>query len=245
MLNRKGQGLTEYGIILLLILGVGMGVWFSSGIEDQDRSMLSTIHTKLQSIIDGVSNKVAQTFDLEDKLTQSNRGKPSYKTSLSFSMNGVKYDILYRYETSGGIKRKVYTIIRASGVNVNNNYSGTDGLMTSPDLTYTEIKNSSIKATYDDIAGRDYSSAGYTVDSAGNKTTYFNLEGNTYQITQNASDYTKTMLSTFTGDTNASITAVVNGVSTTTTVAQLANNRTKLIQGEITDSTVTNLKKYY
>lgn len=244
MLNRKGQGLTEYGIILLLILGVGIGIWSSSGIENQDSSMLSTIHTKLQSIIDGVSNKVAQTFDLEDKLTQSNRGKPSYKTSLSFSMNGVKYDILYRYETSNNKKRKVYTIIRASGGN--NNYSGTDGLMTSPDLTYTKgaISDASVQATYDNIGSRDYGSAGYTVDNAGNITTYFNLDGTTYQITQNASDYTKTMLSTFTGDTNASITAVVNGESQTTTVAQLADDRTKLIQGEITDSTVTNLKKY-
>ena len=242
MLNRKGQGLTEYGIILLLILGVGLGIWSSLGIEDQDKSMFSTIYTKLQSIIDNVSTKAAQTFDLEDEQKQPNRGKPSYKTSLSFSMNGIKYDILYRLEKSGGVTRKVYTIIRDSGAN--NNYSGTDGLMTSPDLTYTKISNTSIKAAYDVIAGRDYSSVGYTVDSADNKTTYFNLEGTTYQITQNASDYTKTMLSTFTGDTNAPITAVVNGVSTTTTVAQLANDRTKLIQGEITDSTVMNLKKY-
>lgn len=250
-MNQKGQGLTEYGIILLLVLLIGTGVWFNSGLGDQDKSIFSTIYTKLQSIIDDVTDQVAKTFDLKDPQKQANRGSTSYKTALSFTFNGVKYDILWRYEGLSGGKpgadtRKVYSIVRDS--DANKNYTGTDGLMTSPDLNDKpeKIKNATLIAEYANINGRDYSSEGYTNDSDGSKTTYFNLDGATYQIKDygTGSDYDSTMLSTYTGNVNAPITAVVNGAETTTTVAALAASRTALINGQITDSTVTGLKKY-
>ena len=50
LLNRKGQGLTEYGIILLLIVFIGGAVWSQFSIKDNLSTIYSTITTDLHSI---------------------------------------------------------------------------------------------------------------------------------------------------------------------------------------------------
>lgn len=49
-LGEKGQGLTEYAIILLLVVIIGMIVWFNFGIKDQISTIYSKIGTDLKSI---------------------------------------------------------------------------------------------------------------------------------------------------------------------------------------------------
>lgn len=49
-LGKKGQGLTEYAIILLLVVAIGVAVWTDFNIKTQITEMYSTIHADLTSI---------------------------------------------------------------------------------------------------------------------------------------------------------------------------------------------------
>ena len=50
MLNRKGQGLTEYALILLLVVMIGCLVWFHADIKEQISTIYAAIETDLKSI---------------------------------------------------------------------------------------------------------------------------------------------------------------------------------------------------
>lgn len=49
-LGEKGQGLTEYAIILLLVVLIGIMIWFSFGIKGSLTSIYSKIGSNLSSI---------------------------------------------------------------------------------------------------------------------------------------------------------------------------------------------------
>lgn len=51
-LGEKGQGLTEYAIILLLVVLIGVMVWFGFNI----RGSLSTIYSKIGTNISSIAN---------------------------------------------------------------------------------------------------------------------------------------------------------------------------------------------
>ena len=51
-MGEKGQGLTEYAIILLLVVLIGMLVWFTFDIRGQ----LSTIYGKISSDLSSIAN---------------------------------------------------------------------------------------------------------------------------------------------------------------------------------------------
>lgn len=66
LLNRKGQGLTEYGIILLLVLLIGMGVFYSFSIKGQVSALYNQAEYKLSEISGNVVldlNNPSQTLD--------------------------------------------------------------------------------------------------------------------------------------------------------------------------------------
>lgn len=108
MLNRKGQGLTEYGIILLFVALIGTGIWFSGGFGNDEQGMYSTISIKLKSIIDGDS---VENYDTDEKGRMAgNAGYLSF-TSLSVKRNDGK---TYRmgWKTING--HRVYTVYRGT-----------------------------------------------------------------------------------------------------------------------------------
>lgn len=49
-LGKKGQGLTEYAIVLLLVVLVGAVIWGTSGIKESLDTMYTNINTTLSSI---------------------------------------------------------------------------------------------------------------------------------------------------------------------------------------------------
>lgn len=52
-LGKKGQGLTEYAIILLLVVLIGVTIYNTSSLKDTITSIYSTINTDLGSIKSG------------------------------------------------------------------------------------------------------------------------------------------------------------------------------------------------
>lgn len=56
-LGEKGQGLTEYAIILLLVVLIGMLIWFTFDIRGQ----LSTLYGKISSDLSSIANSAANT----------------------------------------------------------------------------------------------------------------------------------------------------------------------------------------
>jgi hypothetical protein len=240
MLNRKGQGLTEYGIILLLVVLLGSVVWFGSDINAKDQSMYSSISQKLQSIIDDVSNKVAKTFDTNNVVHQKTRATPSYATTLTkISIGGKLYDVLWRYENmkkvngnfvlDPDITTKVYYLALHDASADYQVYSGTNGLMTNA-FAAGKFSNKDGSATE---GTKDYSSyGGYVSGSDDNgtyKATYFNLNNTTYEIKDYGANggYANTILSEYTGNTSATVTNAATGKSDT--IANMAATRTDFI----------------
>lgn len=233
MLNRKGQGLTEYGIILLLVVLLGSVVWFGSDINERDQSMYSSISQKLQSIIDDVSNKVAKTFDTNDVVYQKTRASSSYATTLTqISIGGKLYDVLWRYENMKKVNgnfvldpdntTKVYYLALHDASADYQVYSGTNGLMTN--AYAVNVKNGDGSSSY-------ASYGGYVAGSDSNgayKATYFNLNNTTYEIKDyGAGGYANTILSEYTGSTSATVTNAVTGK--TDTISNMASTRTDFI----------------
>lgn len=97
ILNRKGQGLTEYSIILLLVVLIGSGVWFGFGMRDSETSMYSTIAAKLKSIAGGTENYDTDETKLIDKTLV-------HFTSLTLA--NASHDRVMWYEDSKG--QRVY-----------------------------------------------------------------------------------------------------------------------------------------
>lgn len=56
-MGEKGQGLTEYAIILLLVVLIGMLVWFTFDIRGQ----LSTIYGKISSDLSSIANSASNS----------------------------------------------------------------------------------------------------------------------------------------------------------------------------------------
>lgn len=56
-LGEKGQGLTEYAIILLLVVLIGVMIWFTLDIKGS----LSTIYSKIGSDLSSISNSAANS----------------------------------------------------------------------------------------------------------------------------------------------------------------------------------------
>ena len=54
-MGEKGQGLTEYAIILLLVVLIGSMVWFTFDI----RGSLSTIYSKISSDLSSIAHSAA------------------------------------------------------------------------------------------------------------------------------------------------------------------------------------------
>ena len=77
--NQKGQGLTEYGIILLFIMLVGVLAW-SVPLRGNLNTMYSSIYTKLQSIMGTDTSQ-----DVEEVYTQIIDGQTVHFTSLTYN----------------------------------------------------------------------------------------------------------------------------------------------------------------
>ena len=54
-MGEKGQGLTEYAIILLLVVLIGVLIWFTFDIRGQ----LSTIYSQIGSDLKSIANSAA------------------------------------------------------------------------------------------------------------------------------------------------------------------------------------------
>ena len=183
-MNRKGQGLTEYGIILLLILGVGIGIYFGDGFNDSVNSMYNTIEEKLDGII-------SSTFDT---------GTVSKKHGVwDYNHRGVAYDkdnqgkyYLFHQTSVSYVDSKtnkateVWWFINGAGYKeykVGENNDGRNGM-----LQY-------IPKT---VNGYSYRSDGVAITDTA--TTYFKAsDGNIYQITYYADAPTETTLTRYSG----------------------------------------------
>lgn len=66
MLNRKGQGLTEYGIILLLIVLMGSLIWFHNDVKGQLSTMYAAIGSNLKSVANG---EATENYDTDETMT--------------------------------------------------------------------------------------------------------------------------------------------------------------------------------
>lgn len=191
MLNQRGQGLSEYGIILLLILGVGMGVWFHGNARDSLEAMYSTIGTDLKSIISGTS---AYEDDIETytvyKRANGNKVGPFtfHKTSLSYAgkgyngskdpNNGLSDDqTIWWFINHAGYKE--YKVGKA-------NIYGTGMLQEVPYAVNNKTTD-----------GR-----GYKITDEKTYTYFQATDGNTYQITYYKDNPTGTTLTLYTGDTS-------------------------------------------
>lgn len=95
-LNRKGQGLTEYGIILLLLVIIGLGVYSTNtGIKQNISSMYENTAANLEDIIGYDTGK-----NISSKLTKDGTIIILHETKLSYKGNTI-----YWYTTSAGIKQ--------------------------------------------------------------------------------------------------------------------------------------------
>lgn len=202
--NKKGQGLTEYGIILLLILGVGLGVYYGFNIKAQVGDMYSTVSSDLRSIIDDIT---PYSDDVETYIMKQHKNKNKvgpftfHKTSLSAA------DLFYDGTTDSinngqANDNSIWWFINSSGykeykVGKSNAY-GTGMLQEVP---YT-VKGVNKTNAY-----------GFNLTGNDTATTYFKAtDGNTYQITYYANNPTGTTLTQYTGDTKG-ITYVTNAYS--------------------------------
>jgi Flp pilus assembly pilin Flp len=96
MLNRKGQGLTEYGIILLLVVLVGTGIWFSGVFGNDVQGMYSTIGSKLNSIA-GDDSGIYDTGEI-GKLKD---GTVFHVTSLSHVAYSKTVEVAWYLDSAG------------------------------------------------------------------------------------------------------------------------------------------------
>lgn len=192
MLNRKGQGLTEYGIILLLILGIGTAVWFHWNIKDSLGTIYSTIGLDVKSIAGEASGYVddLETFSFSKKYDGSNIGRTIvfHKTSLSFAGQG--YDGSKDQNNDNADDQSIWWFINHAG--------------------YKEYKVG--KANIYDVGMLQevpFSVNGKKTDGKGYKNmddatyTYFKAtDGNTYQVTYYKANPTGTTITQYTGDTS-------------------------------------------
>ena len=202
-LDRKGQGLTEYGIILLLILCVGLGIWFGWDIKSKVNNLYSAVSTDLESIIDDVAdayNDSVETYILKTDKFGHNIGSFTYhKTSVSAA--DLSYDGSKDSQNNGDANdHSVWWFINGSGYKEYKvgkaNYYGVGMLQEVP--MYVNEKKSNGDG-YADMAAETY--------------TYFKgSDGNTYQITYYTDNPTGTTLTKYTGDTSK-ITYVSNSYS--------------------------------
>lgn len=195
--NKKGQGLTEYGIILLLVLGVGLSVYFGTGIKAQVGDMYSTVSSDLRSIIDDVTpySDDLETYIMTKDTHGSVGSRTFHKTSLSAA--DLFYDGTKDTINSGKAKdNSIWWFINSSGykeykVGKANDY-GTGMLQEVP---------------------KKGDNKGYSLTGNQTATTYFKAtDGNTYQITYYANNPKGTTLTQYTGDTSG-ITYITNSYS--------------------------------
>lgn len=117
-INNKGQGLTEYGIILLLVLLVGCGVWFNYDVKGNISTMYSAISMNLKSIAD---NETTENYDTG--VTKKIGTTTLHKTSLSIFGTPIYWYI----PESGfrkGIKQYTYTNLDPNDMTVNKASAG-------------------------------------------------------------------------------------------------------------------------
>ena len=183
-LNPKGQGLTEYGIILLLILGVGMGVYFGSGYKGDLKNMYETIAEDLNEII-------GDTYDTGETSKKYGVWEWGHRGIAYDSDSQGKYYLFHKTSVSYKDDKKigeVWWFINGAGYKeykVDENNDGSSGM-----LQYIPTQ----------VNGYDYRLAdGVAITDT--STTYFKgTDGNIYQITYYADNPTGTTMTQYTGD---------------------------------------------
>jgi uncharacterized protein (UPF0333 family) len=98
-MNKKGQGLTEYGIMLLLIVLIGTGVWFGFDMRSSEGAMYSTIASKLKSIAGTEGDSAVKDTGVTIQMHQSGNWSNMLIGHLTdVVINGAT---LYWYELNG------------------------------------------------------------------------------------------------------------------------------------------------
>ena len=97
MMNKRGQGLTEYGIILLLVLMIGCVVWFHYDVRSQLGTIYSTISSDLKSI---AGDDQSQEENYDTGKTDTIGTTLLHETSLS-----LKGKTIWWYVTPKGVKQ--------------------------------------------------------------------------------------------------------------------------------------------
>ena len=116
--RQKGQGLTEYGVILLLICTVGVMIYTGFNIKGSIKALYSTVNNNLVSVTDSLGYDTGNTITL---MTKDKNGKYTipvqlHETKLSFEGKTINW------YTSGDntIKRYVYSSDKDGILNQNN-----------------------------------------------------------------------------------------------------------------------------
>lgn len=194
-LNHKGQGLTEYGIILLLILGVGMGVYFGSGYKGDLGEMYDNVYVQLNRIVNGGYD----TGDEPYVQTYGKNGSKVFKGPYKFHKTVLNYDgagydgTKDKYNKGQTNDTSIWWFINGDGykeykVGKANSYS--EGML---------------QWVPNQFGHEDNTIKGYTnSDGTTNYSTYFKAsDGRTYQITYYQNNPTGTTLTEYTGDSSS------------------------------------------
>jgi hypothetical protein len=136
-LNRRGQGLTEYGIILLLVVLIGGAVWSGFDIKASLSTIYSTISSDLQSIAGG-KTAVAGNYDTGNTKTIS--GTVLHETSLS-----LRKKTIYWYVDSNGTKQYTTNDLGFSPLTV---HKLKDGSFNAGGNYYTDLNGSHLYAFF-------------------------------------------------------------------------------------------------
>ncbi|MGE1062914.1 hypothetical protein NXG27_09860 [Megasphaera paucivorans] len=106
-INRKGQGLVEYGLILLIVLSIGTGIYTVYQLKGSEHRIYSAITEKLQSIL-GVGDvfDTGETFTIMESDPLGIKPVTGHKTNLTVGKD-TAYTV-YWYESRYG--QKVYTL---------------------------------------------------------------------------------------------------------------------------------------
>ena len=89
--SHKGQGLTEYGIILLLICALGIGVFFTFGIKDQVAALYDKVSYSMSEISSDTALDLNNPSGTLDSLIKAYTGS-NKRSTVTNTMTGVYLD---------------------------------------------------------------------------------------------------------------------------------------------------------
>ena len=156
ILNKKGQGITEYGITLLFVALLGVSEYYSGNIGQNISSLYSAASTRLHSIVNGPKTD----YDTGITFTDS-QGNVWHQTSLIYqTMDGAddptKDYRVYWFINDGGKGNKEYKVgmsARGGGNSLQAYLGGTSYFEDTDGKYYKLVENGGSNTTIEQVSG--------------------------------------------------------------------------------------------